>query len=30
MAIWKPLLGLAVGAIAGYGYHLLMDRCGST
>lgn len=30
MTFWKPLLGLALGAAAGYGYHLFMNKCGST
>jgi hypothetical protein len=30
MPIWKPILGLVLGAVAGYGYHVFMFKCGST
>jgi len=30
MTFWKPFLGFALGAAAGYGYHLFMNKCGST
>lgn len=26
----KGLIGLVAGGLVGYGYHLLMDKCGST
>jgi len=30
MAFVKGLLGVTIGAAAGFGYHVLMNRCGST